>query len=80
MKNDEKLFFLACYSVYLHGGRPRDVIRMLDGMIHHKRCWYLLNKWSNIGMYDYGVTLDLGWFSDYFHLPQRYKDVLNGDC
>jgi hypothetical protein len=31
--------------------------------MHYKRAWYLLEKWSNKGWYEYGVTLDLGWLT-----------------
>ena len=43
---------------------PRDVI---DGMLSAglikspKQAWRTLEKWSKIGIYEYGVTLDLGW-------------------
>ena len=30
--------------------------------IPYKQLMYYLEKWSNIGLYDYGVSLDLGWF------------------
>jgi hypothetical protein len=32
--------------------------------IPYKRAWYLLEKWSDRGLYDYGVTSDLGWLTD----------------
>ena len=43
---------------------PRDIIQeMLDvGMINSpKQAWRTLEKWNNKRLYDYGVTLDLGW-------------------
>ena len=30
--------------------------------IPYKQLMYYLEKWTNIGLYDYGVSLDLGWF------------------
>lgn len=44
----------------------RDLIDELHeaGKLHYKRAWYLLDKWSLKGWYDYGVTLDLGWLTD----------------
>lgn len=87
MKEDEKRFFLACYTygrtsnnrnlINRYGSYiiPRDVINILGGYIHHKRCWYYLRKWANLGFYDYGVTLDLGWFYPE-KLPERYKELL----
>ena len=41
----------------------RDVINKKDFSIHYKRAWYLLEKWSRKGWYDYGVSLDLGWIT-----------------
>lgn len=71
MKDDEKLFFTICFS-FVHGKvcTVRDVVHLFDGVIHHKRCWYLLRKWSEKGFYDYGVTLDLGWFD-----PEKVPEV-----
>lgn len=48
------------------GQKPRTVIaRMLeDGIIESpKQAWRTLEKWSDKGLYDYGVTLDLGWLT-----------------
>ena len=36
----------------------------------YKQLMYYVEKWSNRGFYDYGVTLDLGWF---------YTDKLSGE-
>lgn len=89
MKDDEKRFFVACYNFGRESGNhiinplnhvndyltPRNIIHILSGYIHHKRCWYYLQKWSDLGFYDYGVTLDLGWFYPE-KLPERYKKLL----
>lgn len=86
MKDDEKRFFRLCYkacrtSIKPQLGKyyftPRDVIAILEpsGFIHRKRAWYLLAKWANLGFYEYGVTLDLGWFYPP-KLPERYKALL----
>lgn len=33
-----------------------------NGMINSpKQAWATLKKWSKKGLYDYGVSLDLGW-------------------
>ena len=82
MKEDEKRFFIACYTygrIAPNWDVPyvsvRKIINILSGYIHHKRCWYYLEKWSDLGFYDYGVTLDLGWiYPD--KLPERYKKLL----
>ena len=88
LKDDEIRFFIACYTYgrtsfnrpiirrysndYL---LPRDIVHILTGYVPHKRCWYYLKKWSELGFYDYGVTLDLGWFYTE-KLPERYKKLL----
>lgn len=75
IKEDEKRFFKACVYLRCEKFSIRDIVNMYEGIIHHKRCWYLLRKWSHIGFYDYGVTLDLGWFR-FDKLPERYKSLL----
>ena len=91
MKEDEKRFFIACYRFGRASGNrllnpvtasrlgtyltPREIVNILRGYIHHKRCWYYLQKWCGLGFYDYGVTLDLGWFYPE-KLPERYKKLL----
>lgn len=85
MKEDEIKFFkivtrhCRCSS-YINGFNNakitvRDVINIIDEFINHKRCWYLLRKWSGLGFYNYGVTLDLGWI-ELDKLPDRYKELL----
>jgi len=65
MKDDEKRFFLEVVSNKKLDERisPRDIINSDGFYMHHKRAWYLLEKWSSKGWYDYGVTLDLGWIT-----------------
>lgn len=80
MKDDEKLFFRLCvkYGLAQPGRvRIREIIGILHhaGVIHYKRCWYLLEKWETLGFYNYGVTSDLGWI-EMENLPQRYRDLL----
>ena len=80
MKEDEKLFFRICikYGHFLFNTvRIREIIGILHdaGVIHYKRCWYLLEKWEKLGFYNYGVTSDLGWI--YLEkLPERYAALL----
>lgn len=72
MKDHEKIFFSLCYG--LRGiYKPRDVVNILSETIPHKRCWYYLRKWGDLGFYDYGVTEDLGWFYP-DKIPPRYKE------
>ena len=75
MKEDEKIFFKTCYRLRNNDYSIRDIIWFMKDFIHHKRCWYLLEKWSRLGFYDYGVTLDLGWFyAD--EMPERYLELI----
>lgn len=69
MKPDERAFLEECLQRCERETfnnfvvvRPRDLIN--EGRINHKRAWYLLDKWSRRGLYDYGVNLDLGWFDE----------------
>lgn len=63
MKFDE-IYFLFLIADKDSSQSVRDIINSDSCNIHHKRCWYLLNKWVNKGFYEYGVTLDLGWLTD----------------
>lgn len=88
MKEDEKAFFRTCIryctiqDVQNHSNRgvtPRTIIKMLSEFINYKRCWYLLEKWTNKGFYNYGVTMDLGWFEEeYFtgEYQEMYLEIL----
>lgn len=78
MKVDEIAFFFYCYCMrMLYGFHVRDIIDICSEAIPKKRCLYLLKKWSNLGFYEYGVSLDLGWFEPYY-MPDRYKKLLEG--
>jgi hypothetical protein len=57
---------------------PRDIVNLFEGYIHHKRCWYYLSKWSALGFYEYGTTMDLGWFYP-DKLPERYRNLFKED-
>lgn len=63
MKPDELRFLYAVNLALKLGLTPRDVINDPQLGIHHKRCWWFLQKWSRRRRYDYGVTLDLGWWT-----------------
>ncbi len=64
MKDDERVFLeeisYRCYDQTT----PRDLINEKGFPMHYKRAWYLLEKWSEKGWYDYGVSADLGWLTD----------------
>jgi hypothetical protein len=69
MKQDEKNFLMQFFQrcqgkKLLEQITPRDLINEPGFNIHYKRAWYLLEKWSNRGLYDYGVTSDLGWLTE----------------
>ena len=75
-KQSEAIYFLK--RIYNEVGKPnpfyslspdykvtvRDIINSPQMPFHHKRAWFLLEKWSDNGWYEYGVTLDLGWLTD----------------
>ena len=75
MKLDEINFFIFCYKYRNNGVSIREIINILKFFINYKRCWYLLKKWSELGFYNYGVTLDLGWF-ELENMPLRYVNLL----
>lgn len=69
MKDNEKIFFRMCLNAFVLKKQSdyyklciRDLINIIQPLINYKQCWYYLDKWSRKGFYDYGVTLDLGWF------------------
>lgn len=86
MKPDEIMFFRLCVLV-LGDNRAsvndicvRDLINAVHGVMAYKRCLYLLRKWSDkFGFYDWGVSLDMGWFS-LSRLPEQYKELLTEDA
>ena len=78
MKEDEKRFFITAYRYRNAGHSIRFIINILGEFINYKRCWYLLEKWSKFGFYNYGVTLDLGWFED-AELPERYAELIRSE-
>ena len=78
MKVDEAIFFVYCYVLRTYYDFPiRDVTNIcFKGVIPRKRCWHLLKKWSRFGFYNYGVSLDLGWFESIVSMPERYKNIV----
>lgn len=74
LKEQERIFFALCYNLR-NTHSPRAIVNLLNDTIPHKRCWYYLAKWSRLGFYDYGVTLDLGWFYP-DELPERYLEII----
>jgi hypothetical protein len=61
-KPDENWFWGELLKVHASNksDTPRDIINRPDFPIPHKRAWRMLDKWTSLRIYDYGVTLDLG--------------------
>lgn len=60
----EREFFEIAKENRENGKSVRQTISEIgDDVLPHKRAWYWLEKWSRKGIYDYGVTVDLGWFT-----------------
>ena len=76
MHGHEKIFFILCFRLSASGIKPRSVVQILNDTIPHRRCWYYLRKWSNLGIYEYGVGMDLGWFIPAAQMPARYREIL----
>ncbi|MDI6808289.1 MAG: hypothetical protein QME66_04810 [Candidatus Eisenbacteria bacterium] len=56
--------YTQCKGFFSTGRKlPRDLINESTFPIHHKRAYYLLEKWIGRGFYEYGVSLDLGWLT-----------------
>lgn len=82
MKPLERIFFMACANeqrrVYSSEQREFD-IRTIANIFSrlgfsYKQLMYYVGKWSKRGFYDYGVTLDLGWFN-FDKLNGEYLDI-----
>ena len=65
MKETEVTFLKLCQEHIRPNGTktPRDLINEPGFPIPHKQAWYYLEKWVHRGIYEYGVTLDLGWMT-----------------
>lgn len=89
MKPLERIFFIACiknctFVSYNHFTGAcvgtdeftvRGVIYMFELLgFSGKQLRYYLSKWSSRGFYDYGVSLDLGWF-EFENLKGEYKEI-----
>lgn len=58
MKKEEKNFFLEFYKKTMQSIPVRDIINKSE--IGKKKAWLYLAKWGRKGLYDYGITLELG--------------------
>jgi len=79
MKEDERKFMIDVLYRCHRDFTPRDLINEDGFPMHYKRAWYLLEKWSDKGWYDYGVTSDLGWLTNEgkSHAIEAAVDYLN---
>lgn len=70
MKPLEEIFFRACVNEQKRKLRSSDrelSVRTIGNIFErlgfsYKQLMYYVRKWSDRGFYDYGTTLDLGWF------------------
>ena len=82
MKPLEEIFFRACVNEQKRKLRSSDRelnIRTIGNIFErlgfsYKQLMYYVRKWSDRGFYDYGVTLDLGWF-EFDKLTGEYKRI-----
>lgn len=73
-KEEEKMFFELIKLSNIEGHyEVRKVIHAIHPIIHYKRLWYILEKWIGKDIYNYGVTLDMGW------LEKDKDNKLKGD-
>ncbi|AXH78332.1 MAG: hypothetical protein [Circular genetic element sp.] len=82
MKPLERIFFIACVNEQrrvIDLSKREFSIRTIGNIFSrlgfsYKQLMYYVHKWSHRGFYDYGVTLDLGWF--YFDkFTGEYKEI-----
>lgn len=82
MKPLEEIFFRACVNEQKRKLRSSDrelSIRTIGNIFErlgfsYKQLMYYVRKWCDRGFYDYGVTLDLGWF-EFGKLTGEYKQI-----
>lgn len=82
IKEDEKWFWKLLFIYCPREGQglrpfhklPRDLINQSDFPINYKRAHYLLQKWTDKGLYNYGVSVDLGWITPVgANIPELYE-------
>lgn len=82
MKPLEEIFFRACVNEQkrkLPSSNRELSIRTIGNIFErlgfsYKQLMYYVRKWSDRGFYDYGTTLDLGWF-EFDKLTGEYKRI-----
>ena len=88
MKTLERQFFRYCMKQtdYYLSNRDQIITRMsirdiandfcIKKKCSYKQLMYYINKWVSYGMYDYGVSLDLGWFNSVQRFPFHYFEII----
>ena len=82
MKPLEEIFFRACVNEQKRKLKVNDrefSIRVIRNIFErlgfsYKQLMYYVQKWSDKGFYDYGVSLDLGWF-EFDKLDGEYQRI-----
>nr|DAX05507.1 MAG TPA: hypothetical protein [Bacteriophage sp.] len=82
MKPLEEIFFRACVNEQKRKLKVNDrefSIRVIGNIFErlgfsYKQLMYYVQKWSDKGFYDYGVSLDLGWF-EFDKLDGEYQRI-----
>lgn len=65
---------IALWHAVCDGETPRVAGHRLG--MNHKRVWYLCEKWARRGIYDYGVSVDLG---SPYQFPTQWRLVQRPD-
>lgn len=58
MKKDEKLFFVEFYKKTQQSVPVRDIVN--KSCVGKKKGWLYLAGWGNTGLYDFGISIELG--------------------
>ena len=82
MKPLEIIFFMACvneqrrvYDLSKREFTVREIANIFTRFgFSYKQLMYYVKKWSDRGFYDYGTSLDLGWF-EFDKLKGEYKEI-----
>lgn len=64
MKQEEKELMVYLYTNLVIRRGSKSVRQLLeDQSLPEKKALKILEKWSDKDLYEYGTTLDLGWFT-----------------
>lgn len=88
MKTLERQFFRYCIRQLDYNALSEDklVLRVDMKIIakefsvkkncNYGQLLYYLGKWASYGMYEYEISLDLGWFNGIHTFPSRYISII----